>query len=64
MIKNLVIQEIKPLFCTTLDPSEYNINKQMEDMVKLANKYKKAYVEMDVGKVWGLYLAWKQLQVK
>jgi hypothetical protein len=52
---------IRPMFSTTIDPSEYGIKTQMEDMVKSANKHKKCFIEMDVGKIWGLYQAWDRL---
>jgi hypothetical protein len=49
------------MFSTTVDPSEYDIDEQMERMVKQSNKNRECFTEMDVGKVWGLYLAWKRL---
>lgn len=50
------------MWTTTVDPSEYNIDEQMEDMVKVANKEKTYELMIDVGKVWGLYQAWKTLK--
>lgn len=55
-------QPLRPLFSTTVEPSEYDIDADMERMVKLANKNKECYTPMDVGKTWGLYLAWKKLK--
>ena len=60
-MKRIVRKEIRPIFSSTVDPSEYDIKEQMERMVKLANKNKECFCEMDVGKIWGLYLAWKCL---
>ena len=60
-MKRIVRKEIRPIFSTTVDPSEYDIDSQMESMVKLANRDAAFFVEMDVGKVWGLYQAWKRL---
>jgi hypothetical protein len=54
-------KEIHPIFSTTVDPSEYDIDGQMRRMVRLANKNNESYTEMDIGKVWGLYLAWKRM---
>lgn len=53
---------IRPMFSTTVDPSEYDIDADMERMVNLANKNRECYSPMDVGKVWGLYLAWKKVR--
>ena len=60
-MKRIVRKEIRPIFSTTVDPSEYDIDAQMERMVKLANRDAACFVEMDVGKVWGLYQEWKRL---
>jgi hypothetical protein len=60
-VKKSVSKEIRPIFSSTVDPSEYDIKGQMERMVQLANKNHKCFCEMDVGKIWGLYLAWDRL---
>jgi DnaJ-class molecular chaperone len=60
-MKRLVRKEIRPIFSSTVDPSEYDIKGQMERMVQLANKNHECFCEMDVGKLWGLYLAWDRL---
>ena len=60
-MKHTVRKAIRPIFSTSVDPSEYDIDAQMERMVKLANRDAACFVEMDVGKVWGLYQAWKRL---
>ena len=54
--------ELRPIFSTTVDPSEYDIDQQMNTMVRLANKNCECYCMMDVGKIWGLYLAWRRGQ--
>lgn len=59
-----VRKEIRPMWTTVVDPSEYDIDEQIEDMVKVANKSKECYTCMDVGKVFGLYQAWKRLANK
>ena len=58
----IVEREVRPIFSTTVDPSEYDIDAQMKRMVKLANENRESFTEMDVGKMWGLYQAWKRLQ--
>ena len=57
-------KEIRPIYSTVVDPSEYNIDSQMRNMVKMANINRECWCDMDVGKVWGLYLAWKELSSK
>ena len=51
--------EPRPMWSTTVDPSEYDVDGQMEDFVKAANKAKECYYGIDVGKLWGLYKAFK-----
>ena len=51
--------ELRPMWSTTVDPSEYDVDGQMEDFVKAANKAKECYYGIDVGKLWGLYKAYK-----
>ena len=55
-------KEIRPMWTTTVDPGEYDIDVDMERMVELSNKSKEVYTSMDIGKVWGLYQAWKTLK--
>jgi len=55
-------KEIRPMWTTTVDPSEYDIDADMERMVNLSNELKEVYTPMDVGKIWGLYKAWKKLK--
>jgi len=43
-----------------VSPSEYDIEGQMQEMVKLANKAPWNYVPLNLEKVVGLYLAWKE----
>ena len=50
------------MWTTTVDPSEYDIDADMKRMVKLSNKLKEVYTSMDIGKIWGLYEAWKILK--
>lgn len=50
-----------PRYSTVIDPSEHDIEEMMITMIKSANKNKKSYYEMDIGKIYGLYLAWKEL---
>lgn len=57
-------KKLRPMWTTTVDPSEYDIEYQMKRMVRLANKNRECFTPMDVGKVWGLYLAWKELKEK
>lgn len=52
----------RPMWTTVVDPEEYDIDAEMTRMVKLSNKKKEIYTEMDIGKVYGLYLAWKRLK--
>jgi hypothetical protein len=53
-----------PTWTTTVYPDEYNYIDQFSQMVKLANKNKESFCMMDVGKVWGLVLAYKEAQDK
>ena len=48
------MNEIRPQFSTTVEPSEYDIQEQMEQFVVLANEEKAFYFPADVGKIWGL----------
>jgi len=52
--------ELRPMWSTTVHPSEYDIDEQMRDFVKAANKAKECYYGIDVGKLWGLYTAYKE----
>jgi len=52
--------ELRPMWSTTVHPSEYDIDEQMRDFVKAANKAKEWYYGIDVGKLWGLYTAYKE----
>ena len=54
----------EPKWTTTVDPSEYDYIDQFNEMVKLANKRKETYCEMDVGKVWGLVKSHQRLEEK
>ncbi len=54
-------QILRPHFSTVVDPSEYDIEYQMNFMVRMANKNKECFTEMDVGKIVGLYDAWKNM---
>ena len=53
-----------PTWTTTVYPDEYNYIDQFSQMVKFANKNKESFCMMDVGKVWGLVLAYKEAQDK
>ena len=53
-----------PTWTTTVSPEEYDYIGQFSKMVKLANKNKETFCEMDVGKVWGLVLAYKETKEK
>ena len=46
---------------TILPPEEYDIEWDMQRIVKLANTGRLLYISMDVGKLIGLYQAWKEL---
>lgn len=58
------MNEIRPQFSTTVEPSEYDIQSQMEEFVVLANEEKAFYFPADVGKIWGLFLDWKKVSTK
>lgn len=53
-----------PKWTTTVHPDEYDYLGQFSQMVKWANRDKQCFCEMDVGKVWGLVLAYKDLSEK
>ena len=41
-------KQIRPMFSTTVDPSEYDIDEQMERMVKQSNKNRECFTEMEL----------------
>jgi hypothetical protein len=47
------------MWTTVVDPTEYDIESDMKRMIKLSNENKECYTAMDIGKVVGLYLSWK-----
>jgi len=49
---------------TVVDPSEYDIEKQMQQLVRDHNRTKEMWMPVDVGKVVGLYMAWRELKEK
>lgn len=51
-----------PQWSTTVHPSEYDYYGQFSEMVKRANQNRECFCEMDVGKVWGLVLAYKEMK--
>ena len=53
---------LRPLWTTTCYPNEYDYYGQFSRMLKMANKNGEAFCEMDVGKVWGLVEAYKNLE--
>jgi hypothetical protein len=53
---------IRPIWTTTVDPSEYDYVAQFTQTVKWANKNKELYPPTDVGKVWGLVQAYQRLE--
>lgn len=55
-------KNLRPLWSTIVDPSEYDFDKQMEDWLKDANADQADFHGIDVGKMWGLYLSWKEQQ--
>jgi hypothetical protein len=52
------------MLTTVVNPSEYDIESDMRRMIKLSNKNKECYTSMDIGKIIGLYLSWKELNEK
>jgi hypothetical protein len=53
---------LRPIWTTTVDPSEYDYVAQFTQTVKWANKNKELYPPTDVGKVWGLVQAYQRLE--
>lgn len=57
-------------WCTVVGPDEYDLDKQIDEIIKIANKEHakpnsdNPYLPIDVGKFVGLYLAWKELKEK
>ncbi len=47
-------KELRPMWTTTVDPSEYDYQDQFADCVKIANREETWFLSMDIGKVWGL----------
>jgi len=55
-------EPLRPLWTTTVHPDEYDYFEQFSTMVEIANENKETFCSMDVGKVWGLVLAYKELK--
>jgi hypothetical protein len=55
-------KEVRPLWTTTVDPSEYDYVAQFTQTVKWANRDKACFIDMDIGKVWGLVEAYRRLE--
>jgi len=53
---------VEPKFATVVDPTEYEYFGDFAEAVHLANKNKVAYIPMDIGKVWGLVLAYQDVK--
>jgi len=53
---------LRPIWTTTVDPSEYDYVAQFTQTVKWANKNKENHPPTDVGKVWGLVQAYQRLE--
>jgi hypothetical protein len=62
--ENPVKDKFRLKWMTVVDPSEYDIEKQMQQLVRNHNQTKEMWMPTDVGKVIGLYLAWKELKEK
>ena len=54
------MKDKKPMFCTVVDPSEYDIARDVKRLITIANKNKEMYAPVDVGKFVGLYEAWEE----
>ena len=46
---------------TIVPPTDYNIEADMQQAVRLANSQALLYVPMDIGKIIGLYEDWKRV---
>ena len=58
----LMNKQLPRLYATTIvQPSEYNLHEQMVSAIELANKDYSPFIEMDIGKVIGLYQAYLDL---
>jgi hypothetical protein len=44
---------------TVVRPNEYDIDKEINQLISVANKANDWTVNFDIGKLVGLYLAWK-----
>lgn len=51
-----------PMWSSVVSPTEYDIEVQMKGMVMRSNENKECFSTMDVGKVVGLYLAYKSMK--
>lgn len=51
------------MFTTIVDPSEYDLDSDMIEAMKLSIKEKSPYILMDIGKMVGLWQAYKDLPV-
>ncbi len=59
-MKNKIIDPFKPLYVNIIKPSEYDLEKDIKRAVKLANQNKESYIMFDIGKLVGLYNAYKE----
>lgn len=50
------------MWCTTVNPLEYNIEEQMKGIIQNSNACKNSFIPTDAGKVIGLYNHWKECQ--
>lgn len=54
----------RKMFTTIVDPSEYDLDADMIAAMKLSIKEKSPYILMDIGKMVGLWKAYRGLAVK
>ena len=50
------------MFATVVHPFEYDIDKDMIEAIKLSIKEQSPYILMDIGKMVGLWEAYKELK--
>lgn len=55
---------IQRMFTTVVSPEEYDLDTDMLNAMKLSIKEKSQYILMDIGKMVGLWQAFRELEIK
>lgn len=56
------VGQLRPMCATRVHPSEYDIDGDIKDAIRISNNEGEIYVPMDIGKIAGLYSAYLELK--